>query len=79
MNDANYVIMTKVDGADDKLKKKFSDLIATVLDTEVPASDVKALDLGGAEPEGDDEDDDEGDEGSAPSSESVLIVKLTTK
>ena len=78
MNDANYVIMTKVDGADDKLKKKFSDLIATVLDTEVPASDVKALELEGAEPEGD-EDDEDGDEGSAPSSESVLIVKLTTK
>lgn len=78
MNDANYVIMTKVDSADEKLKKKFSDLIATVLDTEVPASDVKALQLGDAEPE-DDEDDEEGDEGSASPSESVLIVKLTTK
>lgn len=78
LNDANYVIMTKVDGTDDKLVKKFTELIANVLDTEVPSSDVKKLDLGmtkSAAP--DDEDGEEVEE--EPSSEIVLLIKLTTK
>ena len=74
LNDANYVIMTKVDGSDDKLVKKFSDLIANVLDTEIPSSDVKKLDLG-VETKSDDNDDVEQE----PSSDVVLLIKLTTK
>ena len=77
LNDANYVIMTKVDGSDDKLVKKFSDLIANVLDTEIPSSDVKKLDLG-VETKSDDNDDDE-DVEQEPSSDVVLLIKLTTK
>ena len=61
LNDANYVIMTKVDGSDDKLVKKFSDLIANVLDTEIPSSDVKKLDLG-VETKSDDNDDNDDDD-----------------
>ena len=66
--------MTKVDGSDDKLVKKFSDLIANVLDTEIPSSDVKKLDLG-VETKSDDNDDVEQE----PSSDVVLLIKLTTK
>ena len=77
LNDANYVIMTKVDGSDDKLVKKFSDLIANVLDTEIPSSDVKKLDLG-VETKSDDNDDDD-DVEQEPSSDVVLLIKLTTK
>ena len=77
LNDANYVIMTKVDGSDDKLVKKFSDLIANVLDTEIPSSDVKKLDLG-VETKSDDNDDDDDIE-QEPSSDVVLLIKLTTK
>ena len=77
LNDANYVIMTKVDGSDDKLVKKFSDLIANVLDTEIPSSDVKKLDLG-VETKSDDNDDDD-DVEQEPSSDIVLLITLTTK
>ena len=77
LNDANYVIMTKVDGSDDKLVKKFSDLIANVLDTEIPSSDVKKLDLG-VETKSDDNDDND-DVEQEPSSDVVLLIKLTTK
>ena len=69
--------MTKVDGSDDKLVKKFSDLIANVLDTEIPSSDVKKLDLG-VETKSDDNDDDD-DVEQEPSSDVVLLIKLTTK
>lgn len=78
LNDANYVIMTKVDGTDDKLVKKFTELIANVLDTEVPSSDVKKLDLGLSKAKDTDDDDDEEVE-QEPSSDVVLLIKLTTK
>lgn len=82
LNDANYVIMTKVDGTDDKLVKKFNDLIANVLDTEVPTSDVKKLDLGmESKADTDDEDGEDGEDEvkKEPSSDVVLLIKLTTK
>ncbi len=78
LNDANYVIMSKVDGTDDKLVKKFTELIANVLDTEVPSSDVKKLDLGLSKAK--DTDDEDGEEQTEePSSDVVLLIKLTTK
>ena len=75
LNDANYVIMTKVDGSDEKLVKKFADLAANVLDTEVQAADVKTLKLSSEDNEQvDDEDaDDSSEKGN------VLLIKLTTK
>ena len=79
LNDANYVIMTKVDGTDDKLVKKFNDLIANVLDTEVPTSDVKKLDLGMESKADTDDEDGEDEVKKEPSSDVVLLIKLTTK
>ena len=79
LNDANYVIMSKVDGSDDKLVKKFTELISTVLDTEVPSSDVKKLDLGLSKAKDVDGDDDDEEIEQEPSSDVVLILKLTTK
>jgi len=71
--------MTKVDGTDDKLVKKFTDLISTVLDTEVPSSDVKKLDLG-VESKKQADGDEEGNEiEEEPSADIVLLIKLTTK
>lgn len=75
LNDANYVIMTKVPSSDEKLAKKFKDLCATVLDTEVPESDVKSVQLETVDVE--DKDDDEAE--AEVSDEVVLLVKLTTK
>lgn len=71
--------MTKVDGSDDKLVKKFSDLIANVLDTEIPSSDVKKLDLGVETKSDVDDNDDDDDAKQEPSSDVVLLIKLTTK
>lgn len=82
LNDANYVIMTKVDGSDDKLVKKFTDLIANVLDTEIPSADVKKLDLANEPETTSDDDDADDEEDAAPektSSDMVLLIKLTTK
>lgn len=79
LNDANYVIMAKVDGTDDKLVKKFTELVSTVLDTEVPSSDVKKLDLGATPKKSDDDDEEGGEDEVEPSSDVVLLVKLTTK
>lgn len=79
LNDANYVIITKVDGTDDKLVKKFNDLIANVLDTEVPTSDVKKLDLGMESKADTDDEDGEDEVKKEPSSDVVLLIKLTTK
>ena len=77
LNDANYVIMTKVDSADSKLVKKFKDLCQTVLDTEVPESDVKQLKSEVVDVDVDEADDEEEDV--KVSDETVLLVKLTTK
>ena len=71
--------MTKVDGSDDKLVKKFSDLIANVLDTEIPSSDVKKLDLGVETKSDDNDNEDDDDVEQEPSSDVVLLIKLTTK
>ena len=79
LNDANYVIMSKVDGSDDKLVKKFTELIANVLDTEVPSSDVKKLDLGLSKAKDTDDEDGEEETKEEPSSDIVLLIKLTTK
>lgn len=79
LNDANYVIMAKVDGSDDKLRKKFNDLCATVLDTEVPESDVKVLELETIDAKSSEDDDGEEEEEASVAVESVLLVKLTTK
>ena len=79
LNDANYVIMSKVDGTDDKLVKKFTELIANVLDTEVPSSDVKKLDLGLSKAKDTDDEDGEKESTEEPSSDVVLLIKLTTK
>ena len=79
LNDANYVIMTKVDGSDEKLVKKFTELIANVLDTEVPSSDVKKLDLGIESKADTDDEDGEEEIKKEPSSDVVLMIKLTTK
>lgn len=79
LNDANYVIMTKVDGSDEKLVKKFTELIANVLDTEVPSSDVKKLDLGMESKADTDDEDGEEEIKKEPSSDVVLMIKLTTK
>ena len=79
LNDANYVIMTKVDGTDEKLVKKFTDLVSTVLDTEIPSSDVKKLDLGVESKKADPDDEDNTKVVEEPASDVVLLVKLTTK
>lgn len=78
LNDANYIIMSKVDGSDDKLVKKFTELIANVLDTEVPSSDVKKLELSLSKAKDTDEDGEEELEEDPPS-DVVLFIKLTTK
>lgn len=75
LNDANYVIMTSVDSADEKLVKKFADLVANVLDTEVQVADVKTLELSSADNE---QADDEEADGSSEKG-NVLLIKLTTK
>lgn len=79
LNDANYVIMSKVDGSDDKIIKKFTELIANVLDTEIPSSDVKKLDLGLSKAKDTDDEDGEDEQIEEPSSDIVLLIKLTTK
>lgn len=79
LNDANYVIITKVDGTDDKLVKKFTDLIANVLDTEIPDSDVKKLDLGLSKSKDTENANDDEEQQEEPSSDVVLLIKLTTK
>ena len=70
--------MSKVDGSDDKLVKKFTELIANVLDTEVPSSDVKKLELSLSKAKDTDEDGEEELEEDPPS-DVVLFIKLTTK
>lgn len=71
--------MSKVDGSDDKLVKKFTELIANVLDTEVPSSDVKKLELSLSKAKGSDDEDGEEELEEEPSSDVVLFIKLTTK
>lgn len=71
--------MSKVDGSDDKLVKKFTELIANVLDTEIPSSDVKKLDLGLGKTKDTDDEDGEDEQTEEPSSDIVLLIKLTTK
>lgn len=81
MEDANYVIMTKL-GADeagfDKAAKKFVDVIATVLDTEVSKSEVKTLQLDSAQA-ADDEEAEENAGQAGSSGDVILLVKVTTK
>lgn len=67
--------MTSVDSADEKLVKKFADLVANVLDTEVQVADVKTLELSSADNE---QADDEEADGSSEKG-NVLLIKLTTK
>ncbi len=60
LNDANYIVMTKVDpsSADfDKIIKKFADLVAQVLDTEVAKTEVKTLQLGDTSAPDDEQDE----------------------
>ena len=79
MEDANYIIMTKLDASEagfDKAAKKFVDVIATVLDTEVSKSEVKTLQLDDSK--GGEDDEEGGEEAAAPSSV-ILLVKVTTK
>lgn len=80
LNDANYVIMVKVDSSDDKLKKKFSDLVSTVLDTEVPVAEIKLLDVSSAASDvaKDDDDDDEEQKTEAVTAP-IFLIKVTTK
>lgn len=81
MNDANYLVMAKIGEASDKTAKKFAELMSTVLDTEVPQSEVKQLKLGdGAKesPEGS-EDADEGSEPEPQAGGAAYLVKVTTK
>lgn len=80
LEDANYIIMTKLSTAEsgfDKAAKKFVDVIATVLDTEVAKNEVKTLDLSEDAKSGADSDEG-GEEVAAPSSV-ILLVKVTTK
>jgi len=66
LNDANYIAITVIDNYTDTISKKFLDLIENVLDTEVPSSDIKQISLA------DDEDE-------SKSSNTVLLLKITTK
>ena len=71
--------MTKLDASEagfDKAAKKFVDVIATVLDTEVSKSEVKTLQLDDSK--GGEDDEEGGEEAAAPSSV-ILLVKVTTK
>jgi len=71
--------MTKLDASEagfDKATKKFVDVIATVLDTEVSKSEVKTLQLDDSK--GGEDDEEGGEEAAAPSSV-ILLVKVTTK
>lgn len=79
MNDANYVIVTRISSDVDKLVKKFTDLISNVLDTEVPSSDVKQLDLNAKLADAADNDDSGSSEETEASLDIVLLIKLTTK
>lgn len=79
MEDANYIIMTKLaaDESDfDKMSKKFVDVIAAVLDTDIAKNEVKTLDMTNDESSEDGEEREE--EAAAPSSV-ILLVKVTTK
>lgn len=79
MEDANYIIMTKLasDESDfDKMSKKFVDVIATVLDTDVAKNEVKTLDTSS---DGSSEDGEGGEEEAAAPSSVILLVKVTTK
>lgn len=79
LEDANYIIMTKLaaDETDfDKMSKKFVDVIATVLDTDVAKNEVKTLDMSS---DGSSEDGEEGEEEAAAPSSVILLVKVTTK
>ena len=80
MEDANYIIMTKLSASEagfDKAAKKFVDVIATVLDTEVSKSEVKTLQLDDSK--GGEDDDEGGEEAAAAPSSVILLVKVTTK
>lgn len=90
LNDANYIVMTKVDpsSADfDKIIKKFADLVAQVLDTEVAKTEVKTLQLGDTSAPDDEQDEiedqnepvEEKPEETASGGKVVLLIKITTK
>ena len=77
MNDANYLVLVKIGDPSGKTLKKFADLLSTVLDTEVPQSEVKQLKDRASSL---DADADEEDEDSEPEAEeAVYLVKVTTK
>jgi len=62
----------------DKLSKKFVDVIATVLDTDIAKNEVKTLDMVMAD-SGSSEDGEDGEEEAAAPSSVILLVKVTTK
>lgn len=62
----------------DKMSKKFVDVIATVLDTDVAKNEVKTLQPDSAQAA----DDEEAEENAGPTGSSgdiILLVKVTTK
>lgn len=83
LEDANYIIMTELDPSKpgfDSAVRKFADVVATVLDTEVAKSEVKTLAVReAAAPDADELDDDYAEDAGALSSSVVLLIKVTTK
>lgn len=87
LNDANYIVMTKVDSSIsdfDKFTKKFADLVAQVLDTEVAKTEVKTLQLADTsaaddEQDGTEDQDEPTEETPATGGKVVLLIKITTK
>ena len=92
LNDANYIVMTKVDSSIsdfDKFTKKFADLVAQVLDTEVAKTEVKTLQLSDTATDGEPDDvedyDDDTEEkpeeqaAAATGGKVILLIKITTK
>lgn len=83
LEDANYVIMTKISANEadfDRVTRKFVDVVAAVLDTEIAKNEVKILDLTEDTGSSIDVDDEENREEVAVTPSSViLMIKVTTK
>lgn len=45
LNDANYVLITSVEGDIKKMKTKLADVASNIFLTEIKTSDIKALDI----------------------------------
>lgn len=81
LNDANYVLITQVEGDIKRNKEKLADVASNIFLTEIKTSDIKALDNQNNDSDLNNELEDFEDENSleVQSNKTILIMKITTK